>query len=261
MQSSKGMFQIFLFFGWGKWGFYCYCLHAWMKFALLISSLYVKIICEALLCVSFKLASRLFLNIYFCSFPPPNLRSFVNNYEGNHLLLSCLVGYEHTFTLTTIMSCSSSMIQYEVGVQELQVLRTASDSSLQICYPEGRYLVFQLDLYIWCHNLVILWRIFFVGLDHGQEGMEAGLSFPGKCKSWQDYLLNYVKEQMTALSLSQTILRYMVTRKVMSRNSFYSIFRPVAYQHNCLNVYNGLGSIHVSWCMGWFIYFLWNIRF
>lgn len=40
------------------------------------------------------------------------------------------------------MSCSSYMIPYEVGAQELQVLRTASDSSLQICYLEGRYLVF-----------------------------------------------------------------------------------------------------------------------
>jgi len=34
------------------------------------------------------------------------------------------------------------MIPYEVGAQELQVLRTASDSSLQICYLEGRYLDF-----------------------------------------------------------------------------------------------------------------------
>jgi len=53
--------------------------------------------------------------------------------------------------------------------------------------------------------------VYIVGLARGLEGMEHGLNYPGKCMSWQDYLLIYVTELMTALSLSQTTLRYMVT--------------------------------------------------
>lgn len=74
------------------------------------------------------------------------------------------------------------MIPYEVGVQELQVLRTAFDSSLLKCYLEGRYLVYVSVIHL-APKVSHPMGVFFVGVGHGREGMERGLSYPGKCMS------------------------------------------------------------------------------
>lgn len=104
-------------------------------------------------------------------------------------------------------SSSLYLILFGMGARELQVLRIAYGSSHQRCYQEGRcfWLMFHQQFAVWFYPFL---GLFYLGLAHGPEVMELGLSCQEKCMSWLDCLPIYGKGPMTALSLSQTTHRY-----------------------------------------------------